>query len=67
MEIHEKRLSISEMYTSDEVFVTGTMGEITPVLEIDGREITNVKGAITDRIMSLYQMMSSSQGIPIPA
>ncbi len=67
MEIHEKRLSISELITYVEGFVTGTMGEITPVLEIDGREITNVKGAITDRIMSLYQMMSSSQGIPIPA
>ncbi|MEJ2005415.1 MAG: aminotransferase class IV, partial [Cyclobacteriaceae bacterium] len=35
----ERNISISEMYTSDEVFTTGTMGELSPVLEIDGRKI----------------------------
>jgi len=35
----EKRISLTEMYTADEVFTTGTMGELTPVREIDGRII----------------------------
>jgi branched-chain amino acid aminotransferase len=35
----EKRISLTEAYTSDEVFTTGTMGELTPVREIDGRII----------------------------
>jgi branched-chain amino acid aminotransferase len=35
----EKRISLTEAYTADEVFTTGTMGELTPVREIDGRII----------------------------
>jgi branched-chain amino acid aminotransferase len=38
---HEKNLSLTELYTADEVFATGTMGELTPVAEIDGRRIEN--------------------------
>ncbi len=38
---HERNLSLTEAYNADEVFATGTMGELTPVTEIDGRKITN--------------------------
>jgi branched-chain amino acid aminotransferase len=42
---HEERnLSLTEFYTADEVFATGTMGELTPVHEIDGRKIINRSG-----------------------
>ncbi|CAN5161341.1 branched-chain-amino-acid transaminase [soil metagenome] len=37
----EKNISLTEIYNADEVFATGTMGELTPVLEIDGRKIIN--------------------------
>ena len=37
----ERNLSLTEFYTADEVFCTGTMGELTPVIEIDGRLIEN--------------------------
>jgi len=37
----ERNLSITEFYSADEVFATGTMGELTPVTEIDGRTIEN--------------------------
>lgn len=37
----EKNLSLTEFYNADVVFATGTMGEITPVKEIDGRQIIN--------------------------
>jgi branched-chain amino acid aminotransferase len=39
--VTEKNLSLTEFYTADEVFATGTMGELTPVTEIDGRRIIN--------------------------
>jgi branched-chain amino acid aminotransferase len=39
--IHEKNLSLTEFYNADIVFATGTMGELTPVKEIDGRKIIN--------------------------
>lgn len=41
MPVTEKNLSLTEFYTADEVFATGTMGELTPVVEIDGRAIVN--------------------------
>ena len=43
LKIHfqQKNLSVSEFYNADEVFTSGTMGELTPVTEIDGRKIEN--------------------------
>jgi len=41
IEVIEKNLSLTEFYTADEVFATGTMGELTPVGMIDGRKIEN--------------------------
>jgi branched-chain amino acid aminotransferase len=37
----ERNISLTEAYIADEVFATGTMGELTPVMEIDGRKILN--------------------------
>ena len=37
----EQNLSLTEFYNADEVFACGTMGELTPVLEMDGRKIIN--------------------------
>mmetsp|Transcript_10578 Transcript_10578/g.17246 ORF Transcript_10578/g.17246 Transcript_10578/m.17246 type:complete len:670 (-) Transcript_10578:128-2137(-) len=37
----ERNISLAEFHSADEVFTTGTMGELTPVYQIDGRHITN--------------------------
>lgn len=39
--VFERNLSVTEFYIADEVFTTGTMGELTRVSEIDGRSIRN--------------------------
>lgn len=39
IEILEQDITLSQLYNADGVFATGTMGELTPVVEIDGREI----------------------------
>ena len=41
----ERNISLSEFYNADEVFTTGTMGELTPVHEMDGRVIENKAGS----------------------
>ena len=41
--VEERNLSLTEFYNADEVFASGTMGELTPVNEIDGRKIINRK------------------------
>lgn len=42
--VEERNLSVTEFIRADEVFATGTMGELTPVKAIDGREIENQSG-----------------------
>ena len=65
--VFEKRLTLAEMYTSDEMFVSGTMGEITPVLEVDGRLIGKGElGEITQKITQLFIFKTSREGDIIP-
>lgn len=53
----EKNISLTEFYNADEVFTTGTMGEITTVLEIDGRIIENkTSTSIVQKIKSLFSI-----------
>lgn len=42
----EQNISLSECYSANGVFATGTMGELTPVVEIDGRKIDFSEGEI---------------------
>ncbi|WP_424961639.1 aminotransferase class IV [Ekhidna sp.] len=51
---HEKDLSLIEFYNADEVFATGTMGELTPVVEIDGRKIESVTGSDVRNQLSIF-------------
>ena len=44
------------MYTADEVFLTGTATEVTPVAEIDSRLIGDGKGGIiTNQLKKLFE------------
>ena len=59
-------VSLSEMYHADEVFCTGTMGEIAAVTEIDGRRIaTGEVGDLTRRIAALYQSHVHTHATPV--
>lgn len=62
----ERNISISEVYSADEVFVTGSMGELTPVLEVDGRVIGKESGLITQRMQVLYRESTRTEGTVIP-
>ncbi len=54
IEMQEANLSLVQLYNADGVFVTGTMGELTPVVEIDGRSIPK-DDALQQRIISSYK------------
>ncbi|WP_224999331.1 aminotransferase class IV [Cesiribacter sp. SM1] len=45
LQVVERNLSLTEFYNADEVFCCGTMGELTPVVAIDGRKIENKWGS----------------------
>jgi len=55
IEVEEGRITRDELYIADEVFLTGTAAEITPVREIDNRTIGNGKrGKATTRIQKMF-------------
>ena len=57
----EKNISITELYTADECFTTGSMGELSPVGEIDGRSIgAGERGRITQQFQSWYNELTAS-------
>ena len=63
----ERNVSLTEVYTADEAFTTGTMGELTPVLEVDGRVIGDGRyGPLTQRLSELHGEWVRSNGEPLP-
>jgi len=55
IEVVRRRITREEVYIADECFLTGTAAEITPVRNIDAREIGNgARGEITAKIQSAY-------------
>lgn len=63
----ERNVSLSEVYTAAEVFTTGTMGELSPVLEVDGRVIgSGSAGEITRRLQDLHRARTRDEGEPLP-
>ena len=59
-------LSLAEFYRADEVFCTGTMGELAPVARIDGRGI-GLPGQwpLTRRLSALYAALTAASGYPV--
>lgn len=63
----ERNLSLTELYTADEVFTSGTMGELTPVLEADGRQIGDGRvGDMTRRLQTLHRDAAYRDGETVP-
>jgi branched-chain amino acid aminotransferase len=59
-------LSLTQFYAADEVFVTGTMGGLTPVLTLDGRTIgTGEPGPVTARLSAAYTDLTATSGTPV--
>jgi len=62
----ERNISISEFYNADEVFICGTVGEVVPVSEIDGKKIgERVPGKYTKWLMYEYKKLTSEMGTPV--
>jgi branched-chain amino acid aminotransferase len=64
---HEVRdLSLTEVYRADEMFCTGTMGELAAVTTVDGRRIgSGEPGPMTRRLTELYRRETARAGYPV--
>lgn len=55
IDAEERDVPAAELAEADEMFVTGTMGEITPVAALDGRGHGGVPGPVTARIAARFR------------
>jgi branched-chain amino acid aminotransferase len=61
-------LSLTEVYRAEEIFCTGTMGELAAVTRVDGRTIGDGKpGARTARLTELFRALVAREGTPVVA
>jgi branched-chain amino acid aminotransferase len=62
----ERDLSLTEVYRADEVFCTGTMGELAAVLSVDGRPIgSGEAGPMTRRLAGLFRQLTETEGVRV--
>src|SRR5882724_2304533 len=62
----ETDLSVVDVYGANEVFCTGTMGELAAVTKIDNRHIGDGEvGPITKRLSDLYAQRTASEGVQV--
>ncbi len=58
--------SLTQLYAADELFVTGTMGGIAPVISLDGRQVGDGSpGPVTLRLAKLLAELTAGTGTPV--
>lgn len=64
--VTERNMGYFDLYSADEVFVTGTAAEVGPIVTIDGRPIGSGRpGPITKQLMAAFKTATSQSGTPI--
>ncbi|PYL97198.1 MAG: aminotransferase IV, partial [Verrucomicrobia bacterium] len=62
----ERDLTLEEVYASDEVFCSGTMGELAGIMRIDNRLIGKGEvGPMTKRLSDLYAHRTATEGVEV--
>ena len=62
----EMNIGLYDLYTADEIFVTGTAAEIAPIVKIDGRTVGDGKpGKMTKKLTLGLKRLTESEGVPI--
>lgn len=66
LSVMEQNMGYFDLYSADEVFVTGTAAEVAPITTIDGRAIgTGRPGPITKQLMEAFHTVTEREGTPI--
>jgi branched-chain amino acid aminotransferase len=64
--VHVENLGMFDLYTADEIFVTGTAAEAAPLVKVDGRAIgTGKPGPITKKMVEAFKYITQNTGTPI--
>jgi branched-chain amino acid aminotransferase len=62
----ERDITLDQVYSAEEIFCTGTMGELAGVIEVDRRKIGNGQvGPVTMHLSELYAKRTAHEGVQI--
>ena len=62
----ETDLMLNDLYQADEIFCTGTMGELAGVIRLDERVIGNGEiGSMTRRLSELFAQVTATEGVRV--
>jgi len=61
----ERDLTIHDLYNANEAFLSSSSVEIQPLIEIDGRIVSNGEGPITRSIRQRFDEIKGSEGTPV--
>lgn len=59
--VFEKNFTLTQVYSADEAFTTGTFAGLVPVIEVDGRRISDGRGPMVERLQALYRETIGAQ------
>ena len=66
IQVQERDVSLSELFAVDEVFGTGTGLEISPIIEINGREVGDGRpGPVTNKIETEFKAFIEKTGTSV--
>lgn len=64
--VEEHPIALFDVYTADEVFITGTAAEVVPVTKVDGKRVGDgAPGPITKHLMAAFGKYARTTGTPI--
>ena len=64
-EVKETPFTRHDVYTADEVFLTGTAVEVIAVIEVDGRTISDgMPGNVTKNLLEEFRRVVTTDGVP---
>lgn len=65
IEVTEKMMTLFDIFTADECFLTGTAAEVIPMVMLDGRKIgTGKPGETTKKLMRAFKAYVGKEGVP---
>ena len=65
--VRERRITRDEVYIADEAFFTGTAAEVTPIREVDNRQIGSGKrGPVTEKLQAAYWALVKGESAQYP-
>ena len=66
LELTEDNISLSDVYMADEMFLTGTVNQIVPIIDVDGRGIGGGQpGPLTTRLLDRYLKLAAENSVSV--